>query len=109
MASLYIGTSACTAAGWEGRGSDIKGCAMTGRFYRDGAIRAYPLPFVRCGCDRKVSPIKHPQFAVCAGNRKSYTVEFQRVGRLAQRLERPVYTRKVACSNHALPTNQESS
>ncbi len=29
-------------------------------------------------------------------------------GRLAQRLERPVYTRKVACSNHALPTNQES-
>jgi hypothetical protein len=27
------------------------------------------------------------------------------VGRLAQRLERPVYTRKVACSNHALPTS----
>ena len=28
-------------------------------------------------------------------------------GRLAQRLERPVYTRKVACSNHALPTTHE--
>ena len=28
-------------------------------------------------------------------------------GRLAQRLERPVYTRKVACSNHALPTKNK--
>src|SRR5579863_3868423 len=33
--------------------------------------------------------------------------KLENFGRLAQRLERPVYTRKVACSNHALPTNQD--
>ena len=30
------------------------------------------------------------------------------MGRLAQRLERPVYTRKVECSNHSLPTINQS-
>jgi len=31
-------------------------------------------------------------------------VPYYVAGRLAQRLERPVYTRKVECSNHSLPT-----
>ena len=34
----------------------------------------------------------------------SQPIESKRNGRLAQRLERPVYTRKVAGSNPALPT-----
>ena len=35
---------------------------------------------------------------------RGYASGTMHVGRLAQRLERPVYTRKVECSNHSLPT-----
>ena len=38
------------------------------------------------------------------GSRTMAEVGLNLCGRLAQRLERPVYTRKVECSNHSLPT-----
>jgi hypothetical protein len=44
-------------------------------------------------------------FADSIGNQFCYVLDSKSRGRLAQRLERPAYTREAAGSNPALPTN----